>query len=195
MRFIWLILALSLGSAQAAHKGQLQPSNPFPKVAMQTNLGTIVIELDRTRAPITVDAFLAYVVDGEYDQTLFHRVIPNFVAQGGGIDTKYAPKQEHNSIVNESGNGLRNTTGTIAMARQNAPHSATRQFFFNLADNDSLNPSPRRWGYTVFGEVVDGHDVLLKMNQVTTEFNDKLSWPDVPVTPVILQKAILLPEE
>lgn len=195
MRIYWLLLALVFSSAHAAHKGQLQPSNPFPKVAMQTSLGTVVIELDRTRAPLTVDAFLAYVVDGEYDQTLFHRVIPGFVAQGGGIDTKYSPKPEQKTIVNESGNGLRNDLGTIAMARQNAPHSATRQFFFNLADNDSLNPSPRRWGYTVFGHIVEGEDVLLKMNSVTTAYSDKLGWPDVPVAPVILEKASLLPEE
>ncbi|GAA5214285.1 peptidylprolyl isomerase [Corallincola platygyrae] len=195
MRFLWLVLALMVGSAQAAHKGQLQPSNPFPKVSLKTNLGTLIVELDRTRAPVTVDAFLSYVVDGEYDQTLFHRVVPGFVAQGGGIDTKYAPKEEGKKVFNESGNGLRNDEGTIAMARQNAPHSATRQFYFNLADNDSLNPSPRRWGYTVFGAVVEGHEVLMKLNAVQTEFNDKLAWPDVPVAPVILEKAKLLPEE
>lgn len=195
MRYLLLILSLVFSTANAAHKGQLQPSNPFPKVALKTNLGTLVVELDRTRAPITVDAFLSYVVDGEYDQTLFHRVIPGFVAQGGGIDTKYAPKEEGKKIVNESGNGLKNDEGTIAMARQNAPHSATRQFYFNLADNDSLNPSPRRWGYTVFGTMVEGQDVLLKLNAVQTEFNDKLAWPDVPVAPVVLEKATLLPEE
>ncbi|RCU49144.1 peptidyl-prolyl cis-trans isomerase [Corallincola holothuriorum] len=195
MRIIWLLLTLFIGSAQAAHKGQLQPSNPFPKVAMKTTLGTIVIELDRTRAPLTVDAFLAYVVDGDYDQTLFHRIIPGFVAQGGGIDTRYSPKNEKKRLANESGNGLKNSEGTIAMARQNAPHSATRQFFFNLAENDSLNPSRRGWGYTVFGEVVEGHDILLKFNSVQTEYSDKLGWPDVPVAPVILEKATLLPEE
>ncbi|RLV60474.1 peptidyl-prolyl cis-trans isomerase [Parashewanella curva] len=173
----------------------IQPNNLFPKVEMNTTMGKIVVELDRDRAPITVDNFLTYVVKGEYDNTIFHRIIPEFVVQGGGLDPKLQEKPEMKPIVNESGNGLSNMTGTIAMARDSEPHSATRQFYFNVADNERLDPSSRRWGYAVFGEVIQGQEVLMKMSQVKTETNTVLEWPDVPVEPIILKSAKLLPRE
>ncbi len=176
----------------AQAKVDIQEDNLYPTVVLETSMGKIVVELDRTRAPITVNNFLTYVVEGEYDNTIFHRVIADFVVQGGGLDQDYKERTEGKPIVNESGNGLSNTTGTIAMARENDPHSAVRQFYFNVADNKKLDPSPRRWGYAVFGEVTEGMDVLQKMSQVPTGENKELRWQDVPLTPIILKKATLI---
>ncbi|QSX36298.1 peptidylprolyl isomerase [Shewanella sedimentimangrovi] len=189
----WILALWLAASASFANAIDIQPDTLYPRVELDTSMGKIVVELDRTRAPITVDNFLTYVVKGEYDNTVFHRIIPDFVVQGGGLDLKLEEKKEDKPIVNESGNGLSNAFGTIAMARENEPHSATRQFYFNVADNTKLNPSKRRWGYAVFGEVVEGADVLQAMALVPTENNAKLGWPDVPVTPVILKRATLLP--
>lgn len=173
----------------------IQKDSLYPKVEFQTTMGKIVVELDRTRAPITVDNFLTYVVTGEYDNTIFHRIIPEFVVQGGGLDPDLNHKKELDPIVNESGNGLSNVVGTIAMARDTPPHTATRQFYFNVADNSKLDPSPRRWGYAVFGEVIEGEEVLQQMSQVKTEINKKLDWPDVPVKQIVLKHARLLPRK
>ncbi|NMH67000.1 peptidylprolyl isomerase [Shewanella salipaludis] len=188
-----LIAATLLCMSQWALALDIQPDSLYPRVEMQTSMGKIVIELDRTRAPITVDNFLTYVVKGEYDNTIFHRVIADFVVQGGGLNKALEELPEDKPIVNESGNGLSNALGTIAMARENEPHSATRQFYFNVADNTKLDPSKRRWGYAVFGEVVEGMEVLQAMAMVETAHNEKLDWPDVPVTPIILKQAKLLP--
>jgi cyclophilin family peptidyl-prolyl cis-trans isomerase len=163
----------------------------FPKVAIETNKGTIVVELDGNRAPITVSNFVTYVRDGHYDGTIFHRVIPGFVAQAGGYVTDYEEKPTRGPIPNESGNGLTNDEGTIAMARQNPPHTATSQFYINLADNDALNPNPRRWGYTVFGQVVEGMDVLAAIAAVPTGSGGPFP-SDVPQAPVIIESARLL---
>ncbi|WP_394131579.1 peptidylprolyl isomerase [Shewanella maritima] len=173
-------------------KVDIQPDTLYPKVQLDTSMGKIVVELDRTRAPITVDNFLTYVVKGDYDNTIFHRIIPEFVVQGGGLNPKLEEAPSLDPIVNEAGNGLSNSLGTIAMARDNDPHSATRQFYFNVADNSRLDPSRRRWGYAVFGEVVEGMEVLEAMSLVETEQNKTLDWPDVPVTNIILEKATLL---
>jgi len=189
----WILALWLAATASFANAIDIQPDTLYPRVELDTSMGKIVVELDRTRAPITVDNFLTYVVKGEYDNTIFHRIIADFVVQGGGLDLKLEEKPEGKPIVNESGNGLTNAFGTIAMARENEPHSATRQYYFNVADNTKLDPSKRRWGYAVFGEVVEGAEVLQAMAQVPTEDNAKLGWPDVPVTPVVLKRAILLP--
>lgn len=184
---------LSSFTAQAVV--DIQPDSLYPRVEFNTTMGKIVVELDRTRAPITIDNFLTYVVKGEYDNTIFHRIIADFVVQGGGLNPKLEELKSAEPIINESGNGLSNSLGTIAMARDNDPHSATRQFYFNVADNKKLDPSKRRWGYAVFGEVVEGLDVLEAMAMVETQHNETLSWPDVPVKTIILTKATLLPRE
>ncbi|GGA71350.1 peptidyl-prolyl cis-trans isomerase [Neiella marina] len=174
----------------------LQPDNLFPVVKMETNMGVIMVELDRPKAPVTVDNFLKYVVTGAYDNTAFHRIIEGFVVQGGGMDEKYNSLDDtFGSITNEAGNGLLNDQYSIAMARQSHPHSAGRQFYFNVDDNKSLDPGPRSWGYTVFGRIVEGEDVIDKMSEVPTEFNADLSLQDVPVNTVILRKATLLPPD
>jgi peptidyl-prolyl cis-trans isomerase A (cyclophilin A) len=189
-----LCLLLLFTSYVSANNIALDPNNIFPKVQLETSLGTIIVELDRIRAPITVDNFLTYVVTGEYNNTIFHRVIADFIVQGGGYDKNFLIKKVNGDIVNESGNGLKNSLGTIAMAKQNRPHTANRQFFFNAADNDSLNPG-RRWGYTVFGAIINGEEVLAKMAAVQTDFNEEMAWQDVPVEPIILIKATLLPAD
>lgn len=189
----WIAAIALLCVSQLSQAVDIQPDTLYPKVEFDTSLGKIVVELDRTRAPITVDNFLTYVVKGEYDNTIFHRVISDFVVQGGGLNTKLEELPEGKPIVNESGNGLSNSVGTIAMARDNEPHTATRQFFFNVTDNTKLDPSKRRWGYAVFGEVIEGQTVIDAMAVVETTTNAKLNWPDVPVTPIILKKATLLP--
>ncbi|MCH1929306.1 peptidylprolyl isomerase [Shewanella sp. A25] len=194
--FRWLsalvILCSSFSSLAAI---DIQKDTLYPQVEFDTSLGKIVVELDRTRAPITVDNFLTYVVKGEYNNTIFHRIISDFVVQGGGLNPKMEELPEGKPIFNESGNGLTNSMGTIAMARENEPHSATRQFYFNVADNTKLDPSRRRWGYAVFGEVIQGREVLEAMAVVETSTNAKLGWPDVPVTPIILKTAKLLPKK
>jgi len=134
--------------------------NMSPRVQFSTNLGTFVMELNRERAPFTVDNFLTYVRQGHYTGTIFHRVVHGFVAQGGGFTTDYAVKPVGQTVVNESGNGLSNLRGTVGLARQVAPHSGSSQFYVNLADNMDLNPRPTRWGYTVFGRIIEGMDVI-----------------------------------
>ncbi|WP_299786872.1 peptidylprolyl isomerase [uncultured Shewanella sp.] len=191
----WINALFILCLSQSAVAVDIQPDTLYPQVQLDTSMGKIVVELDRTRAPITVDNFLTYVVKGHYDNTLFHRVIPDFVVQGGGLDLKQEEKPYADPIVNESGNGLSNTFGTIAMARDNDPHSATSQFYFNVGDNERLDPSSRRWGYAVFGEVTEGEEVLAAMAGVATEHNTKLDWPDFPIEDIILEKATLLPRK
>jgi peptidyl-prolyl cis-trans isomerase A (cyclophilin A) len=191
----WISLTAALVLSFSAQALDIQPDTLYPKVEFDTSMGKIVVELDRTRAPITVDNFLTYVVKGSYNNTLFHRVIADFVVQGGGITPKLVEIPVADFIVNESGNGLSNALGTIAMARDNQPHSANSQFYFNVADNKKLDPSKRRWGYAVFGEVVEGMQVLEAMALVETQHNTKLNWPDVPVTPIVLKSAKLLPRQ
>lgn len=185
-----LLTALLLLFLGTSHASATAPTNddPYPIVEMETSMGTIVVELDAIRAPLTVAHFLQLVQTGSYSNTLFHRVIPGFVVQGGGLDPNKQALPEGPMVVNESGNGLTNSAGTIAMARTNDPHSATRQFYFNVGDNPSLNPSARRWGYTVFGRIVEGEDVLEQISKVPTQFDPQLNWPDVPVEPVILKQ-------
>jgi peptidyl-prolyl cis-trans isomerase A (cyclophilin A) len=189
-----LALALTLAAPTVASEFQsnppaVLPDNAFPVVVFETSLGTVEVELDRRRAPATVNNFLSYVVDGAYDGTIFHRVIENFVVQGGGFDEAWDAVEERASVMNESGNGLRNDRGTIAMARFDDPHSATSQFFFNVADNNrALDPDPRHWGYTVFGVVVSGDEVLDAIAAVPTGYHAEMDYQDVPVTPVKLNR-------
>jgi len=140
-----------------------------PKVAMETSFGTIIIELDRAKAPKTVENFLAYVDSGFYNGTIFHRIIPTFMVQGGGMEPGLRQKPTRSPIPNECTNGLKNKRGTLAMARTNDPHSATAQFFINVVDNPFLDhPGQSGWGYCVFGTVVEGMDVVDKIKAVPT---------------------------
>ena len=168
---------------------EMIPDNMFPTIRLETSMGVIEVELNRMRAPITSNNFLRYVLEGEYDGTIFHRVIAAFVVQGGGYTKDIEEKILHENILNESGNGLQNLTGTIAMARYSDPHTATRQFFFNVGDNASLDPNSRSWGYTVFGEVVSGMDVVDAISNVETGYSEALDAEDVPLAPVLLIKA------
>lgn len=171
---------------------RIQPDTIYPRIKIETTLGDITVELDRRRAPRTVDNFLTYVVNGEYDGSIFHRIMPGFVAQGGGYNKKYEELNKQAQISNESGNGLLNRQGTIAMARLNDPHSATRQFFFNLADNKHLDPG-KDWGYTVFGEIESDLSILEKIESVDTEFNSQLNQPNVPKQLILINRITLLP--
>lgn len=195
MRLPWLLLiALVSWLAVPSASAEIQPNNPFPRVKMVTSMGDIVVELNRIKAPLTVANFLEYVEIGSYNNTVFHRIIPEFVVQGGGFDPDFKAKPERPPVVNESGNGMSNTLGTIAMARSSDPHSATRQFYFNVADNNSLDPSKTRWGYAVFGWVVEGEEVLLKMAELETTMQHELTgYPDVPLEPPVLIRIDVLP--
>ncbi|MCJ8295296.1 MAG: peptidylprolyl isomerase [Colwellia sp.] len=190
--FQFIILSTLLISSTFSYA--VDPTNIYPKVKLQTSMGVIVVELDRVKAPITVDNFLEYVVKGEYNNTIFHRIIDDFIVQGGAYDAKFTAKKLGKSIINESGNGLKNEMGTIAMAKENRPHTANRQFFFNLADNTTLDPG-RKWGYAVFGAIVEGEEVLTAIAKVPTDYNEEMAWNDVPVKPVMLIKATLLPAD
>ncbi|WP_151447628.1 peptidylprolyl isomerase [Lacisediminimonas profundi] len=155
-----------------------------PQVQLKTSMGNIVLELYPDRAPKSVENFLEYVKSGHYDGTLFHRVIGNFMIQGGGFDRNMQQKPTRGPIQNEAGNGLMNDTYTVAMARTSAPHSATAQFFINVKNNNFLNyPARDGWGYTVFGKVIKGTDVVDKIKAVQTGPGD------VPVTPVMIESA------
>jgi len=159
-------------------------------ITLKTTLGDIVIELDHDKAPKTCENFEQYVRDGHFDGTIFHRVIGNFMIQGGGFLPDMTQKPTRDPIENEAKNGLSNVTGSIAMARTMAPHSATAQFFINVKDNDFLDhPGQDGWGYCVFGKVADGMDVVEKIKAVET--TNRAGHSDVPVEPVVIEKAEL----
>ena len=165
-------------------------SNTASKVKLTTSLGEIIIQLNPEKAPISSANFLTYVNEGFYNGTLFHRVIPGFMAQGGGFDTDFNQKAVHEPIKNEANNGLTNKRGTLAMARTNVPDSATAQFFINYKDNASLNhtsPTSSGWGYAVFGEVIEGMDVVDAMAKQPT--GSRGGHQDVPKTDIIVEKA------
>lgn len=173
------------------------PALAETRVKLETSLGDIVLSLDEQRAPDTVANFLQYVRDGFYDGTIFHRVIDGFMIQGGGFTEDYRQKPTRDSIENEADNGLPNERGTIAMARTPDPHSATAQFFINVADNAFLNhsaPTTQGWGYAVFGRVVEGMDVVEAIRQVPTGAAGPFR-QDVPQTAVVIEKASVLPDE
>jgi peptidyl-prolyl cis-trans isomerase B (cyclophilin B) len=161
-------------------------------IILQTNFGDIAIALNHEKAPRTAENFEQYVRDGHYDNTLFHRVIPGFMIQGGGFDTDFNQKPTRDPLENEADNGLKNTKGTLAMARTQDPHSASSQFFINLADNDFLNHSGKSlqgWGYCVFGEVVEGMDVVEKIAAVPTTRRGMHA--DVPAEDVVIERAYI----
>jgi len=194
-KFVLLLLMLPVTSWSAdadCFPKEMIPDNMFPSVKLETSMGEVVVELNRMRAPASVNNFLRYVLEGEYNGTIFHRVMPGFVVQGGGYTKDIEEKTMHASVCNESGNGLKNTTGTIAMARYADPHTATRQFYFNMSDNASLDPNSRSWGYTVFGEVVGGMEVLEAIAEMETAYSEDLDAEDVPVETVMLISATVV---
>ncbi|MBX9961908.1 MAG: peptidyl-prolyl cis-trans isomerase [Burkholderiales bacterium] len=159
-------------------------------VKLHTSLGTITLELDAAKAPLTVENFLQYVKDGHYTNTVFHRVIDGFMVQGGGFEPGMKQKPTRDTVKNEAENGLKNTAYTVAMARTPDPHSASAQFFINVADNDFLNfraPTPQEFGYCVFGKVVEGQDVVDKIRKVAT--GSRGFHRDVPVEDVVIKSA------
>jgi cyclophilin family peptidyl-prolyl cis-trans isomerase len=184
---IVLLLAFCAVFAQAA-----DPVPAHPYVKLETSEGNIVLELDGKQAPLTVGHFLGLVDSGFYDGLSFHRVIPGFMSQGGGFTPGLKRKEDDGTIPNESGNGLSNLRGTIAMARTGDPHSANSQFFINVADNQRLDPTKQafngRWGYTVFGQVIEGMEVVDKIVSVQTGPQGPFQ-SDVPVVPIIIKKA------
>lgn len=185
----WSAAALILMTSQVA-------AAESPRVELKTSLGSIVLELYPDKAPKSVANFLQYVNDGFYDGTVVHRVIDGFMIQGGGFTPDFDQKETREPIENEAANGLQNTIGTIAMARTGDPHSATAQFFINVADNDFLNhtaPTPQGWGYAVFGKVVEGMDVVDRIRQVSTE--QRGPFEGVPTTPVVIESARALAVE
>ena len=180
-----LLLLTNLAPAAAAPK-------PPPQVEMKTSEGTIIIELNEEKAPVSTANFLQYVKDGFYDGLTFHRVIKGFMIQGGAHFPNMSMKVPRASIINEAKNGLKNEAGTIAMARTSNPDSASSQFFINLANNESLDyPSPDGHGYAVFGKVVSGFDIVQKIGSVKTGYSGYT--PDVPKTPVIIESVKVLP--
>jgi cyclophilin family peptidyl-prolyl cis-trans isomerase len=185
-----LLLLLGLLLAAAAHAEN-------PRVLIKTNLGEMEVELFPDKAPKTVDNFLHYVRDGFYNGTIFHRVVDKFVIQGGGFTADYQPKPTLPPIPNEAGNGLKNTRGTIAMARAYDPDSATSQFFINLDDNRFLNhhrPHPDYYGYCVFGKVVKGMEVAKKIGSLKTGPEGPFA-SDAPQDPVVIQEVAVLPPQ
>ncbi len=166
-----------------------------PQVELKTSAGVIRIELYPSKAPKTVENFLQYVKDGHYNGTIFHRVIDNFMIQGGGMDKDFREKKGRDPIPNEAKNGLKNDLGTIAMARTSAPHSASSQFFINVKNNDFLNAEKAQdgWGYAVFGKVVSGMDVVMKMSKVAT--GNSGPHGNVPREAIVLESATLVADK
>ncbi len=167
-----------------------------PLVDLKTNMGTIRLELYPAKAPKTVENFLQYVKDGHFNGTIFHRVIDNFMIQGGGFDKSYRQKPTRDSIQNEGKNGLKNDLGTIAMARTSAPHSASSQFFINGKNNDFLNQTNAQdgWGYAVFGKVVGGMDVVTKISKAPTGAGGPFP-TDVPREMIVIESATLVADK
>ena len=196
MRKVSLLLCLLLVplllSAQEAQP-TAAPVVGAQRVRVVTNAGSFVIELDHNRAPRTVDAFLKYVKDGFYSGVIFHRVVAGFIAQAGGYTADMQPKAVTENVVNESGNGLSNLRGTVGFARSNEPHSGTSQFYINLADNVDLNPRPTRWGYAVFGKVIQGMEVVDDIGHRPTAGGGPFD-RNVPVEPIVIQRVDLISE-
>ncbi|QCU90373.1 peptidylprolyl isomerase [Thiomicrorhabdus sediminis] len=182
-------LAVSTVLSVPAMAQSEQAQKSFPQVLMETSAGTVMLELYPDKAPKTVENFLAYVNEGFYDGTIFHRVIGNFMVQGGGFTEDMNKKITRAPIMNEADNGLRNRIGTIAMARTNDPHSATAQFFINVAQNSFLDfreKTPRAWGYAVFGRVIKGMKTVNQIRSARTGFVNGMK--DVPIEPITIIK-------
>jgi peptidyl-prolyl cis-trans isomerase A (cyclophilin A) len=172
---------------------QQPPATGTPRVRLETTLGVITLEIDASRAPLSAANYLQYVRDRHYDGTMFHRVIGNFMIQGGGYLPDGAEKPVRPGIPNESGNGLSNRRGTVAMARTGDPHSGNSQFFVNLVDNIALDPGPARWGYAVFGRVVEGMEVVERIASVATGARATFE-EDTPIEPVVIVSARVIGE-
>ena len=190
-----LTLGLAFACLLAGGASAQTPATGAPAVTvhMQTNHGLIVLELDAAKAPATVANFLEYARGGFYDGTIFHRVIPNFMIQGGGFEPGMNQKPTGEPVKNEADNGLKNAVGTIAMARTPNPHSATAQFFINVKDNGFLNysaPTPQGWGYCVFGKVTEGMDVVHAIEKVKT--GNRGGHGDVPLEDVVIEKVTIV---
>lgn len=189
MRILVLSLMLFL-TTTFSFATENKMSDTQTKVKLTTTLGEIIVQLNPEKAPISSANFLTYVNEGFYNGTIFHRVIPGFMAQGGGFDTSFNQKAVHDPIKNEANNGLPNNRGTIAMARTPDPDSATAQFFINYKDNSFLNhtsPTPNGWGYAVFGEVIEGMDIVDAMAKQPT--GNRGPHQDVPKTDIVIEKA------
>jgi cyclophilin family peptidyl-prolyl cis-trans isomerase len=186
---LWAVLAVP--AAQAADPAPAPAAAapaPAPRVKVTTSMGDFIIELMPDRAPLTVANFLRYVREGFYTKTLFHRVVQNFVIQGGGHAAgDYQLKTAHDPIFNESGNGLQNKRGTVGLARGGLPHSGNAQFYVNLVDNPDLDPLPTRWGYAVFGHVVQGMEVIDRIGVSATGAIGPFK-QDAPLKPVVIEK-------
>jgi peptidyl-prolyl cis-trans isomerase B (cyclophilin B) len=189
-----MIVAAGILTAHPTTAEEEKPMNSEnPQVSVKTSMGEIRLELNKEKAPVTVENFLQYVKDGYYDGTIFHRVIPNFMIQGGGFSPDMKQAKTRVPIKNEAANGLRNNDGTIAMARTSDVNSATAQFFINVKDNEFLNHtgnSPQGYGYAVFGKVIQGADVLKKIEAVSTGM--KAGHDDVPNEPIVIESIKLI---
>ena len=191
------VLAVGTCSSVVAQTGETEASAKMPQVELDTSKGKIILELNPEKAPKTVANFLSYVKSGHYNGTIFHRVIPDFMIQGGGLDAQMKERDTKPPIVNEGGNGLKNDKYSIAMARTQVPDSATSQFFINTKDNDFLNSSSRSAGYTVFGRVVKGLGVVDAISKTKTTSRASGDVPgmqmrDVPVEPITIKSAKIL---
>ena len=189
--FAGLVFSPAHAASSTTTQGSVMSTNP--KVKLQTNKGDIIIELNAEAAPKTVENFIGYVQDGFYDGTIFHRVINNFMIQGGGFEAGMKQKATKSPVENEANNGLKNDEYTLAMARTSDPHSATAQFFINVTNNDFLNftsPTPNGWGYAVFGKVVEGQDVVDSMK--TAKTGNKGFHQDVPVDDLVIESATIV---
>ncbi len=190
---VFMLSMLLLFTTTLSFATENKMSDTQTKVKLTTSLGDIVIQLNSEKAPISAANFLSYVTEGFYSGTIFHRIIPDFMAQGGGFDTSFNQKSVHAPIKNEADNGLKNTRGTLAMARTGVVDSATAQFFINLKDNTFLNHTAKNasgWGYAVFGEVIEGMDVVDKM--ATQATGNRGAYQDVPKTDIVIEKAEVL---
>jgi cyclophilin family peptidyl-prolyl cis-trans isomerase len=183
--------ATPAAAAKAAPKpaASTAPATPAgsPQVQVVTSMGSFTLELNAERAPLTVAHFLKYVDQGQYSGTIFHRVIANFVIQGGGFDSNNKLKAAPAKVVNESGNGLTNQRGTVGMARSQDPHGSDAQFYVNLYDNEALDPNKTRWGYAVFGKVVQGMEVVDRIGNVATGARGPFK-EDAPLKPVVIER-------
>jgi cyclophilin family peptidyl-prolyl cis-trans isomerase len=186
---LMLTTGFDLSFAAEAAKTEPKPATaaPAPQIQVVTSLGNFIIELNAERAPLTVANFLKYVEQGHYSGTIFHRVVANFVIQGGGFDRNYAAVPAPTKVVNEAGNGLTNQRGTVGMARASDPHGADAQFYVNLYDNEALDPNKTRWGYAVFGKVIQGMEVVDKIGNVATGARGLLK-EDAPLQPVVIER-------
>lgn len=183
----WLHPALAADAPPAPAPAHAATHTGPQLVQVVTSAGNFVIELNEERAPLTVASFLQYVDEGQYTGTVFHRVVASFVIQGGGFDANYKEKPATRTTPNESGNGLTNVRGTVGLARTSAPHSGDCQFYVNLADNNSLDPNPARWGYAVFGKVVQGMDVVDRIGAQPTGARGKFK-EDAPLDPIRIER-------